>query len=202
MRNVGPVIGMIAAGIIFVLYNSLFIVDQREQAIITQFGNWVRTVKEPGLGFKTPFIQTVTAFDKRVLELDAADTQRAPEVFVPRLVAVDDDVRPEAPHRNGGTPRARDLGIDRGKRRRRRDQHRIGVRKRERHGVDPDIALNPHRPIVHVGEPHVLAQETRKPSAGLCVGQRRVDLMLPDRDLGALSTRRLLDRDRARTWRR
>lgn len=71
MRNTGPIIGMIAAGVIFVLYNSLFIVDQREQAIITQFGNWVRTVKEPGLGFKTPFIQTVTAFDKRVLELDA-----------------------------------------------------------------------------------------------------------------------------------
>jgi membrane protease subunit HflC len=71
MRNMGPIIGIVAAGVIFVLYNSLFIVDQREQAIITQFGNWVRTVKEPGLGFKTPFIQTVIAFDKRILELDA-----------------------------------------------------------------------------------------------------------------------------------
>lgn len=71
MRNMGPIIGIVAAGFLFVLYNSLFIVDQREQAIITQFGNWVRTVKEPGLGFKTPFIQTVIAFDNRILELDA-----------------------------------------------------------------------------------------------------------------------------------
>lgn len=71
MRNIATVAIVVVIVAVFVLFNSLFIVDQRQQAIVTQFGNPVRTIKEPGLGFKVPFVQTVILFDKRILELDA-----------------------------------------------------------------------------------------------------------------------------------
>jgi membrane protease subunit HflC len=49
----------------------LFTIDEREQAIITQFGAYIRTIKDPGLHVKMPFVQTVHRFDKRVLATDA-----------------------------------------------------------------------------------------------------------------------------------
>jgi modulator of FtsH protease HflC len=48
-----------------------FTIDEREQAIITQFGAYIRTITEPGLHAKLPFVQTVHRFDKRVLATDA-----------------------------------------------------------------------------------------------------------------------------------
>lgn len=50
----------------------LFTVDETEQAIVLQLGKHVRTIQEPGLYFKVPFIQTVHRFENRVLEYDAA----------------------------------------------------------------------------------------------------------------------------------
>jgi modulator of FtsH protease HflC len=50
---------------------ALFTIDEREQAIITQFGAYIRTITEPGLHVKLPFVQTVHRFDKRVLATDA-----------------------------------------------------------------------------------------------------------------------------------
>ncbi len=50
----------------------LFTVPQWMQAIVVQLGDPVRTINEPGLYFKTPFIQTVLFFDKRLLDYDAA----------------------------------------------------------------------------------------------------------------------------------
>jgi membrane protease subunit HflC len=49
----------------------LFMLDEREQAIITQFGAYVRTVATPGLHAKVPFVHSVTRFDRRVLATDA-----------------------------------------------------------------------------------------------------------------------------------
>lgn len=60
----------------FVLLGSLsaFVVDQREQALVLQFGNWKRTVTESGLHFKFPW-QSVEVFDRRLLESDAAPNE-------------------------------------------------------------------------------------------------------------------------------
>jgi membrane protease subunit HflC len=58
--------------IVIVLAGSVFTVDETEQAIVTRLGKYVRTVSEPGLGFKTPFIEKVHKFEDRVLEYDAA----------------------------------------------------------------------------------------------------------------------------------
>jgi len=49
----------------------LFTIDEREQAIITQLGAYIRTITEPGLHAKIPFMQSVHRFDKRVLATDA-----------------------------------------------------------------------------------------------------------------------------------
>ncbi len=50
---------------------SLFTVDETEQAIVTQLGEFVRDVNQPGLHFKIPLIQKVRRFEARVLEYDA-----------------------------------------------------------------------------------------------------------------------------------
>jgi membrane protease subunit HflC len=48
-----------------------FIVAETDQAIILQFGDPVRTIVEPGLAWKTPFLQNVIFFEKRILSSDA-----------------------------------------------------------------------------------------------------------------------------------
>lgn len=63
-------IGIVFVALLFVLANSVYIVNQAEQAIVLQFGEPVRLVKEPGLKFKIPFIQNVTLYDTRLLNLD------------------------------------------------------------------------------------------------------------------------------------
>jgi len=50
--------------------SAMFTVDQTEQAIVMQFGNPQRVVRDPGLHFKTPFIQDVVYYDSRILDLD------------------------------------------------------------------------------------------------------------------------------------
>ncbi|MBR1604808.1 MAG: protease modulator HflC [Alphaproteobacteria bacterium] len=56
--------------VLFVLGNTFYIVHQAEQAIVLQFGEPIRVVKEPGLKFKIPFIQNVVFYDMRLLNLD------------------------------------------------------------------------------------------------------------------------------------
>ena len=62
--------GAIAAVVVLVLVvsSSLFTVKQTEQVLITQFGQPIRIITDPGLHVKVPFIQTVIVFDKRLLD--------------------------------------------------------------------------------------------------------------------------------------
>jgi len=57
--------------IIFIAANSVFVVDQTEQALVLQFGKPERALQTPGLKFKIPFIQNVEFYDKRLLDFDA-----------------------------------------------------------------------------------------------------------------------------------
>lgn len=61
---------VIGGAAIITLFESLFVVDVRQQAIVLQFGDHKRTVQEPGLHFKTPFVQNVIYMDRRILSLD------------------------------------------------------------------------------------------------------------------------------------
>ncbi|MEZ5776202.1 MAG: protease modulator HflC [Hyphomicrobiaceae bacterium] len=51
-------------------YSALFVVHQYQQALVLQFGAPQRLVTEPGLNWMIPFVQTVTYFDKRILDLE------------------------------------------------------------------------------------------------------------------------------------
>ncbi len=63
-------VGGVIIVLLFVLANSLYVVNQTEQAIVLQFGEPIRVVKEPGLKAKIPFIQNVVFYDTRLLNLD------------------------------------------------------------------------------------------------------------------------------------
>lgn len=77
--NLNPrvLIAAAVAGIVvlFLLLSSLFTVNQTQQALVLQFGNPLRTVLEPGLHMKVPFVQQVEYFDKRVLDFDAPSVE-------------------------------------------------------------------------------------------------------------------------------
>lgn len=63
-------------GVVVLLFvfgaSPLYVVDVTQSAIVVELGKPVRTITEPGLYFKTPFIQEVTYFDKRLLDYDSA----------------------------------------------------------------------------------------------------------------------------------
>ena len=54
-------------------FGSIYIINEAEQAVVTQFGKPVGgAVTDAGIHFKTPIIQTVIKFDKRILEWDGS----------------------------------------------------------------------------------------------------------------------------------
>jgi modulator of FtsH protease HflC len=69
-----PVSGIVALFVLFVVlivaYSSVFTVQQTEQALVVRLGEPVGVVTEPGLNFKAPFIDSVIAIDKRILDLE------------------------------------------------------------------------------------------------------------------------------------
>ena len=52
------------------IFQSLFIVQEINQAIVLQFGDPKKIISKAGLNFKLPFIQNVVYLDKRILNLD------------------------------------------------------------------------------------------------------------------------------------
>jgi membrane protease subunit HflC len=83
MTRALPVIVLV--GLVIVLTNSAFIVNEWEQVILTQFGEPVGDpINTPGLKFKIPFIQKKHAFDKRFLEWDGdvAELPTKDKVFI------------------------------------------------------------------------------------------------------------------------
>lgn len=76
MERIIPV--LVAAGLAIAIAGlSLFTVDQRQYALVFQFGEVVRVLKEPGIQFKMPLLQNVRYFDKRIQTIDP----EAPELF-------------------------------------------------------------------------------------------------------------------------
>jgi len=65
---------IILAAFIALAGSSAFVLDQREQALVLQFGNPKQVISEPGLHFKFPW-QNVRNFDLRLLESDAAPNE-------------------------------------------------------------------------------------------------------------------------------
>ncbi len=54
----------------FIVMSALFTVDERQKALVLQFGEVIKIIEKPGLATKIPFIQTVVKYDGRILPLD------------------------------------------------------------------------------------------------------------------------------------
>ncbi|MEM7296294.1 MAG: protease modulator HflC [Pseudomonadota bacterium] len=70
---------VIALGILgFAGLSSIFIVDEREKALVLQFGRVVSVQESPGLAFKIPVIQEVVRYDDRILSRDVGPLEVTP----------------------------------------------------------------------------------------------------------------------------
>ena len=67
IRILAPVVLVLG----FLLYSTLFTVNEIQQAIILQFGDPKRVILKAGLNYKIPFVQNVVLLDRRILNLDA-----------------------------------------------------------------------------------------------------------------------------------
>jgi len=72
------------------LTSSIYTVKQRTEALITQFGKHVKTVKEPGLKFKIPFIQKVEAVvsTEEIQVTEPLTTKTKDDLFVDLPIAI------------------------------------------------------------------------------------------------------------------
>ena len=75
MRMFAPVSALVIAVLLF-LSQSIFMVDQRQFAVVFQLGELIRIKDKPGLAWKIPLLQNVRFFDKRILTLDSQEAER------------------------------------------------------------------------------------------------------------------------------
>lgn len=76
MKNYTSTIVGIVVALFLLASSSLYIVDQRQQAILFQLGEVVDVKTSPGLYFKIPLAQNVRYFDSRILTMDTAEPER------------------------------------------------------------------------------------------------------------------------------
>ncbi len=76
MKRIGLAVAGIAVVVAGILgFGAMFTVHQTEQALILQFGNPIRVIREPGLHFKLPLVQNVEYYDRRILSLDPPEQE-------------------------------------------------------------------------------------------------------------------------------
>lgn len=68
MKKIISIVVIIVA--VFFLFSSFYIVNQTQQAVVLRFGQIQKVKSEPGLGFKTPFVDNVVKFEKRIMLYD------------------------------------------------------------------------------------------------------------------------------------
>ena len=78
MLKSGVLLTAILAIAVAIALSSIFIVDEREKALVLQFGQIKQVKTEPGLGFKIPIIQEVVRYDGRILSLDTPEIEITP----------------------------------------------------------------------------------------------------------------------------
>ncbi len=69
-----PIAVLVIAG----LLSAIFVVDEREKALVLQFGRVIDVKEEPGLAFKIPLIQEVVRYDDRILSIDVDPLEVTP----------------------------------------------------------------------------------------------------------------------------
>ena len=74
-RNLGALIAGLLV-LLLIASMSMFVVDQRQNAIVFRLGEVVSVTKDPGLYFKIPLLDNVRFFDVRILTIDTAEPER------------------------------------------------------------------------------------------------------------------------------
>ncbi len=178
------------------LLSSIFVVDEREKALVLRFGQIKQVRVEPGIGFKVPLIDEVARFEDRILSLQtpvievtpADDRRLRVDAFV--LYRIDDVVQYRQAVGSGGEARAaNDLsGIL-------ESQIRAVLGSQ---GVTSNIILSPQR--------SALMDQIRKQSdaranaLGLAVVDVRLGRTnLPEQNFDATLRRMIAERDREAT---
>ncbi len=77
MRRITYLIPVVVLGFA-VLLSSVFVVDERQRALVLQFGQIRQVIEVPGINFKIPFIQEVVYYDDRILSLDTTPIEVTP----------------------------------------------------------------------------------------------------------------------------
>ncbi|MDH5480515.1 MAG: protease modulator HflC [Nitrosomonas sp.] len=76
MKNLTSVFAGVLVAIFFLGSSAIYIVDERQQALLFQLGEVIDVKTEPGLYFKIPIAQNVRFFEKRILTMDAEEPER------------------------------------------------------------------------------------------------------------------------------
>ncbi len=75
----GRIFGIIAVAILLLIYSTVFIVDERKQALVLAFGKVQRVVDTPGINFKLPApFNTKIIYEKRILPLETSEVTVLP----------------------------------------------------------------------------------------------------------------------------
>ncbi|HEY0335914.1 MAG TPA: protease modulator HflC [Burkholderiales bacterium] len=74
-RNIGAVL-VATIAVLIIASLALFVVDQRQNAIVFRLGEVVNIKREPGLYLKIPLLDNVRYFDTRILTIDSAEPER------------------------------------------------------------------------------------------------------------------------------
>jgi modulator of FtsH protease HflC len=78
MRKLPILLVILVVALGFVLLSSIFVVDERQKAMVLQFGQVRQVQEEPGLGFKIPFIQNVVYYDSRIQGIETQSLEVTP----------------------------------------------------------------------------------------------------------------------------
>ncbi len=73
MNSVKTIGLIVVAGLLVAIYSSVFIVDEREKALVVRFGEIQRAENEPGLYFKLPIIDELVRIEDRMLFIETND---------------------------------------------------------------------------------------------------------------------------------
>ncbi|WP_297323934.1 protease modulator HflC [Nitrosomonas sp.] len=76
MKNFTSVLSGIIIAVFFLGSSAIYIVDERQQAILFQLGEVIDVKTEPGLYFKIPLAQNVRFFEKRILTMNTEEPER------------------------------------------------------------------------------------------------------------------------------
>lgn len=78
MRKTSLIIPLVVVAVVVVM-SALFIVDEREKALVLRFGKVVQVKSEPGIGFRVPLMDQVITYDDRIISIDMAAQEVIPK---------------------------------------------------------------------------------------------------------------------------